>query len=256
MDAIPFLQKQFDKIYVLSIARLNERHALLHQNLKGLQYQLFFGADKTEIDLTTETEKGNYNNEIYLKYNKEGDQMRLGAYCCAIGHKAIYEDMVTHNIEKALILEDDALLINNNLDMAFSIFKELPNNWELLYLGFEKNDQPNFRQKINKFWYQLFPNHALLKLKRKQFKKYYATPISNHIWQAGFHDCTHAYGITLAGAKKMIALQTPIAFKSDNLLSYGVTLNMLNAYIVKPKLFDQLSIHKNTAVQSLVTENQ
>ncbi len=253
---LSILNKQFEKIYVLTIARMQDRHQLLQINLCGLQYNLFFGLDKDEINLNDFEKQGIYNNKKYLAYNKDGNQMRMGVFCCAAGHKSIYEDMVQNNIKSALILEDDAFLIQENIGVLAKIFNQLPKTWELLYLGYEKNENFGIKQKLKSIWYQIFPNHSLLKMKGKQFAKYYAKPLQQNIWKAGFHDCTHAYALTLQAAQKLIAMQTPIVFKSDTLLSYAITLNKIEAYIAKPKIFDQLSILQNSVVTSLVTEKQ
>lgn len=254
MSTTQFLNKQFQKIYVLTLERLTERHAQIAQQLDGLNYELFFGLDKETVDLHTEEKKGNYNNEAYLKLNKDGSQMRLGAYCCAYGHRAIYEDMQKNNIQSAFIMEDDVLMNNIDLQTLQNTFDELPANWELFYLGYEKNEHLGFIQKLKRNWYQLFPGHSLLKMKAFQYKKYYATPLSKHIKNAGFHDCTHAYAITLQGAQKIINLQSPIQLKSDTALSFAVTLNKVIAYIAIPKIFDQLSIKENSIIKSLVSD--
>jgi glycosyl transferase, family 25 len=253
MTATTLLNQYFDKIYVLTIKRMQERHALLAKNLEGLQYELFYGLDKNDITLEEYETNGIYNNQTYLKYNKDGTQMRLGVFCCAMGHKAIYEDMLKHKIKSALIIEDDAFLLQDNLEAIPAIFAQLPSTWELLYLGYDKNDRYSFGKKLKSIWYQIFPWHTLLKLRSSQFKKYYAKPLTKNIWQSGFHDCTHAYAITNMAAQKLIAMQTPLIFKSDTLLSYAVSLNQVEGYITKPKIFDQLSTKHNGSIASLVS---
>jgi glycosyl transferase, family 25 len=131
---------------------------------------------------------------------------------------------------------------------------QLPKTWQLLYLGYEKNDTFNFTKKLKSLWYQIFPKHVLLKLLPKQYKKYYAKPLTQNIWHSGFHDCTHAYAITLNAAKQLIKMQTPVTFKSDTLLSFAVSLGSIEGYIAKPKLFDQLSIQQNAPIQSLLAD--
>lgn len=253
MTPIAQLNQYFDKIYVLTIKRMQNRHELLAENIVGLQYELFYGLDKDDIDLKDYEAKGIYNNNKYLQFNKDGASMRLGVFCCAMGHKAIYENMLQNNIKSALILEDDAILLSHNIATLPAIFAQLPSTWDLLYFGYEKNDTYNLAKKLKSFWYQLFPMHRLLKMKSSQYKKYYATPLTQHIWHSGFHDCTHAYAITNTTAKKLIDMQTPIAFKSDTLLSFAVSLNKVEGYITKPKIFDQLSTKHNGVVTSLVS---
>jgi glycosyl transferase family 25 len=84
-----------------------------------------------------------------------------------------------------------------------------------------------------------------MKLNRNVFARYYPIKVSPHIAIAGFHDCTHAYSVTLEGAKKILSHQQPVAFNPDNLLSFLNCTGQLKAYISRPKLFNQLSAFIN-----------
>jgi glycosyl transferase, family 25 len=242
------LNNYFDKIYVLCLPRLTDRIEHIKNNLAGLNYELFEGVDKQNVTLTDFKKKGVYNTEQYHQFYKGNKDMALGMLCCALGHVKIYESILKNNFEKTLILEDDILLTSDGLASFNAIVNELPNNWDLLYLGYEKNETNGWLQKIKKIWYQLFPPYQKLKVTPAMFKKYYPESVSTHLAHAGFHDCTHAYAVTLQGAKNILNHQQPVAFNPDNLLSYLITNNKLNAYIARPKLFNQLSAFKNDVV--------
>ncbi|HEX2684932.1 MAG TPA: hypothetical protein VHL77_13395, partial [Ferruginibacter sp.] len=62
-------------------------------------------------------------------------------------------------------------------------------------------------------------------------------------------DCTHAYAISLNGAKKLMAAQTPVVYRADDLLSATIMKGELNAFVTEPKFFDQEIFH-NTAISS------
>ena len=62
---------------------------------------------------------------------------------------------------------------------------------------------------------------------------------SPHLWKAGFHDCTHAYAISMNGAQKLLAAQTPVTYRADNLLSALVLKEELKAFASKKFLFNQ-----------------
>ena len=250
MTVIDVLNNNFDKIYVLTIERLKERHALIAKNLAGLNYQLFFGVDKQTITLQQFATEDIYNNNAYTAINNDAPKMGLGALCCALGHVHIYKHMVANNIKTALILEDDVVLNAINLNDVTGVFAHLPANWELLYLGYNRNETNGWLQKIKTILYQLKPPHTRLNIKKQQFKKYYPSFITNNIWHSGYHDCTHAYALTLQAAQKLLVMQTPICYKSDTLLSFAVTLNVLKGFIAKPKIFNQLSTQVNSSVQS------
>ena len=74
-------------------------------------------------------------------------------------------------------------------------------------------------------------------------------PYSTHLNRAGFHDCTHAYAITRLAAEKLLAAQTPIVYRADDLLSSTIMKGELNAFVTEPKFFDQEIFH-NAAITS------
>ena len=131
-----------------------------------------------------------------------------------------------------------------------AIINELPADSELFYLGFEKNEYKGIKETIKQFVYPVFPPYTKLKMKRRIFSRYYPVEVSAHIARAGFHDCTHAYCVTLEGAKKILKYQQPVAFNPDNLLSVLVCNSQLKGYISRPKLFNQLSafVHKTDSL--------
>ncbi len=57
--------------------------------------------------------------------------------------------------------------------------------------------------------------------------------------RAGRHLCTHAYAVTLEGARKLLAAQTPVAFNADQLLAFLVLRGRLEAFVTQPMFFDQ-----------------
>jgi hypothetical protein len=67
----------------------------------------------------------------------------------------------------------------------------------------------------------------------------YAKPYTTFLKKAGYHDLLHAYGLSLNGAKKMIEVQTPIAFNADPGVAYAVSNGWLNAFISDPMIFLQ-----------------
>ncbi|HEY9657545.1 MAG TPA: hypothetical protein V6C65_03710, partial [Allocoleopsis sp.] len=64
-------------------------------------------------------------------------------------------------------------------------------------------------------------------------------PFSAHLMHAGFHDCTHAYGLTIGGALKLINSAQPIHYRADNLLSALILKGDLKGFISKPIFFNQ-----------------
>ncbi len=240
-----YLNDYYDKIYVLSLPRLKERIAHINKELKGLNFEFFWGVDKNDSNLQELTDQKIFSPELFKSYYKTPSAIHLGMLCCSLGHVNIYKDIIQHNYQKTLILEDDTILLKKNLLFFPQIAAEFPTDWELMYLGYEKNEVYGLTQKLKRFVYRLTNSHASLKLTRFMFKNYYPRKISEHIAHAGFHDCTHAYAVTLEAAKKLLKQQTPVYFNADNLLSYMVSNKTIKGYIVMPKLFSQLTVFEN-----------
>ena len=239
------LNDYYDKIYVLSLPRLTQRIEYIKKTLSGLNFEFFFGVDKQHVSIDQLKEQGLYATEHYQQFYKKPKEISLGMLCCSLGHLKIYEAIVQNNYKKTLVLEDDALPVLESLDFFSRIIRELPDEWEILYLGCEKNQNSGIKEKFKQVIYMAFPYHSQLKLTRQIYANYYPVNISRHIAKAGFHDCTHAYGITLEGAKKLIKEQKPVRFHPDNLLSYMAGTGQLKAYVARPKLFNQLSAFVN-----------
>lgn len=241
-----FLNNYYDKIYVLSLPRLTDRIEHVKKELEGLKFEIFWGVDKNEISLQELIDQKIFNKEQFKSFYKSPAEIHIGMLCCSLGHVNIYKDIIKNNYKRVLILEDDCLLLKENIAMIPQIHSELPSDWELFYLGYEKNEEYGFKQKLKRFVYRLLKTHAKLHISRKMFKYYYPKYVSQHIAIAGFHDCTHAYAVTLEGAKKLLTKQTPVYLNADNLLSFMVTNKKIKGYICRPKLFSQLSLFDNT----------
>ena len=240
------LNKYFDKIYVLSLPSLQQRIDSVTLRLEGLNFEIFYGIDKRNTSMEEIKGKGLYNTKQYRQYYKRPAEMSLGMLCCSLGHVSMYQSIISNGFKRTLILEDDVVPVMEAIPLFPEITKELPADWELLYLGYEKNETFGFAQKVKQLAYLAWPNHAQLHLTRSMFKKYYPRKISSHIGYAGFHDCTHAYAVTLEGAKKLLQLQQPVIFNPDNLLAWANCTEQVKAYISRPKLFNQLSAFTDT----------
>jgi glycosyl transferase family 25 len=233
------LNSFFDKIYILTLPRLQDRIEAFTRELDGLNYEIFYGIDKEQVTLDALKQQGIYSTAAYTDFYKRQPDMATGMLCCSLGHVKIYESIIANQYERVLILEDDAFPLPENLPLFSQMMKELPANWEVFYLGYENNEVFGWKQTVKRMYYLTFPFHTSLRLSRTIFANYYPKPLSTHVARAGFHDCTHAYAVTLEGARKLLKLQTPVVYNADNLLSYAITTEQIKGYIGRPKLFKQ-----------------
>jgi glycosyl transferase family 25 len=228
----------FDHIYILSLHRARERQAAIKTNLAGLNYEFFWGADKLDHPMHHMLSEGVYDETLAIKNHRYHKPLSVGQVCCSWSHKRIYEDVIRRHFKKVLILEDDVTTTPDLDHAAASVMSELPANWELLYLDYNKNEQPH---RLKQSWYHVQKLLGGLTWSHKTISHLYPKRVSKHIATSGYHDYTSAYAITAGAAEKLLKLQTPIHYLADNLLATACTTQAVKGYIAIPKLFSQLS---------------
>ena len=237
------LQQYFDKLLIVSIPRFTERHARVQNHLQGLPFDFFWGADKLQLDLDKAKQDGVYDEAQTKQLQRQGKLLNPGELACALSHRMVYEAMIKNNWDKVLILEDDVLPLYENLVLLPEVLNELPANWELVYFGYLKNEKVTVGLKVKQALYKIQSLLGLMTWSYKMISNMLPKLYSTHLKKAGFHDCTHAYAITLSGAKKLLAAQTPVVYRADDLLSHIILKGELNAFVTEPKFFDQEIFH-------------
>jgi glycosyl transferase, family 25 len=250
-NIINSLHQYFDKIFVVSVPRFTQRHKKVQQHLQGLLFNFFWGTDKLQLDLNKAKQAGIYNEEKTKQLQRQGKPLNPGELACALSHRMVYEEMVKHNWQKVLILEDDVLPLHNNLALLPNALNELPADWELLYLGYLKNETVTPALRCKQFFYKLLSALGLMKWSFTMVSNMLPRKYSLHLKKAGFHDCTHAYAVTLNGAKKLLGAQTPVVYRADDALSHTILQGKLKAFVTAPKFFDQEMFHNVAAVSEI-----
>lgn len=243
------LEQYFDKIVVVSVPRFTDRHQRVKKNLEGLTFDFFWGADKLELDYDAAKTNGTYNEQQAKKLQRQGKALNLGEVACSLSHRMVYEEMIKNNWKKVLILEDDVLPVTESLAELPAALDELPDNWELVYLGYLKHEKITTSLKVKQFFYKIISAFGMMAWTYKMVNNLLPKPFSTHLKRAGFHDCTHAYAVTLQAAKKLLAAQTPVVYRADDLLSATIMKGELTAFVTTPKFFDQEIFH-NAAIVS------
>lgn len=241
-DVQPFfaqLNRFFDKVFVITLRRATDRHAHIQKELEGLDYQLFYGKDKQEFSVEELQQKGIYNEDLARKHHRYGKPMPAGMIGCSWSHVEIYRTIIQNNYQRVLILEDDVVINREQVSTWPQVVQELPADWELLYLGFAEKETVPPLAFVKKAVYHVQRFFGGLNYSHTTINNLYPKKIGKHLSKAGYHDCTHAYGLTLSCAEKLLALQTPISFFPDNLLAHAATNEILKAYIIQPKLINQ-----------------
>lgn len=249
MHYFELLNNFFDKIFVISLERSTDRQEHINEVLHGLNYQFFYGADKNNLCLQELKDKNIYNEKSAIRHDRYSRAMKAGQIACAISHKNLYEEIITNEYKRTLILEDDVEPIHGSLQLFPQITAELPGNWELLYFDYSKNEKARH---LKRYWYHLLRTTGGIKRDHTVIKNLYPKHFSKHLSVAGYHDYTDAYAVTLPGAKKLTEMQSPVSYPADSLLAMAAASKKVNAFISHPKLFTQLSQSETSAFDSLL----
>ena len=247
------MHQYFDRILVVSVPRFAERHVKLKTNLEGLSFDFFWGADKLELNYDEAKTNGTYDEQHAKKLQRQHKALNPGEVACSLSHRMVYAEMVKNNWKKVLILEDDVLPIAENLAALPAALDELPAGWELVYLGYLKHEKVTTALKAKQLFYKIISALGMMAWSFKMVSNFLPKPFSAHLKKAGFHDCTHAYAITVEAAKKLLAAQTPVVYRADDLLSATIMKGELNAFVTEPKFFDQEIFHDAAIVSEIKT---
>ncbi len=247
------LNHYFDKIYVITLKRANERHAHIQRELKGLHYELFFGVDKQELDIEELKRKGIYDEALAIQYHRYAKPLAPGMIGCSWSHRNVYDDILKNGIKKALILEDDVFVDKNQTHLLHRVLQQLPKDWELVYFGYARHEKPQaFALKKAAYFVQRFLGRH--KFSYTTIKNLYPKKLTENVYSAGYHDQTHAYAVSLSGAQKLKHLQQPITYIADNLLAHAATNQLVKACIVRPRFFYQLSQGETKMVDTYIDD--
>lgn len=233
------LNQFYEKIYVITIDKAVTRREKLKPLLAGLNYTFFYGKDKSELEKNPAELASFYNEHRAKELHRYNKSMTIGHVACSISHRMVYEDIVLNKYKNALIFEDDVVPDFDALKHIPEVLAELPADWDVLYWGYDKNGEAGLTEKIKQLYYHGLSAVHLLKWNHTMISNLYARPHTTYLKKAGYHDLLHAYGLSLNGAKKMIEVQTPIAFNADPAVAYAVSNGWLKAFVSDPMIFLQ-----------------
>lgn len=121
---------------------------------------------------------------------------------CTASHAAILRDIIHNRYERSLIFEDDVNLIHKFSDRFFELLPQVPADWQVLYLG---------------------ANHMELPIR-----------MAPNVGHVQFAYTTHAYCVTLEGAKALLAEAEKIDAAIDS--AYTRLQKTIPCYALYPNL--------------------
>ena len=232
----------FDKIFVISIDRNQHRLDNFIKCNPKLNFEIFKGIDGKL--LFPELEHVSFFSDVFFKTNDldkvSCSRFNKGQLGCAMSNRLVHKLIVENSYKQVLILEDDALLNSNYLQDFKLATNELPNNWELLYLGF--NPITNFSKNIffrmlTRIMYFIKPvNIDGMKSNSLKFR-FFPKEYSKNLNIPGLYTGTHAYALSNKGAIKLLNLDSPLKKGFDILLMHSNYNKLINSFSMKKPLF-------------------
>lgn len=192
--------------YVISLPEAAQRRDFMRAQLEklGIAFDFFDAVDGRKFNVP--------NHPVYAKYRRRaffGKDLTGGELGCLLSHRKIYERMVEHGIERAVVFEDDAIL-----------HEDLPRVIEALLRHTDKFDLVRF-----------LGSEKVAKLEQKIVMPITGEYTLNRLCSTP--GGAHAYLITLAGAKKLLAKMQRNYLPVDILMGH-VWVTGVRGYIVQP----------------------
>ena len=137
------LHDVFERVYVINLPRRVERMETFAQRMPG-NWPFRRPERYTAVDGSLAS------HPIWWKGGN-------GAWGCYKAHLRILEDCLNNEIPSVLILEDDAVCVENFTEKVHAFWKHLPEDWEMVYLG-GQHMQMNMGlpRKVNEWVYHPF----------------------------------------------------------------------------------------------------
>jgi glycosyl transferase, family 25 len=221
-EAFSALNEFFDARWVLSIQRNAERHPGIRDELRGLDFEFFWGVDGKALagnDRRYDLERA---RRLY------GREVHVNELACTMSHLEIFETILEKGLKRVLVLEDDAVPISSHSSWVSRCLEGLPQDWELFYMGYRDGELRGFLREAQE-----------LLGRRRDDTEVVSRRVGKGIRTAALHDFTHAYAVTYSGAMRMLENAYPVYHTADGWLEENVRGRKLKAYISVPKLFAQ-----------------
>ena len=138
----------FDKIYIINLDKdVKRKSNMISQMVKHNIHNYVFQKATSGIDIDKneyiKNKEWAYPGNNFCNINNncscsgKGHELSVNEIALHLSHYHIWKDIVKNNYQKCLILEDDCIF-TENINTFNNIISNIPNNWELLYLGHSK----------------------------------------------------------------------------------------------------------------------
>lgn len=157
-----FSEKIFDEIYLINLKRRPDRlkNFLKHYNDSDIgKYSLvkFDAIDGSKLDVESvplsELAQAELQQLETIGFRNKHYQLTKGAIGCYLSHVKVWEHILKNNHSIALVFEDDAKVPSNFLKQTKKYIKNVPNNWDIILLGYLCNKCLEYKEynKVERF---------------------------------------------------------------------------------------------------------
>lgn len=122
-------------IFVISLARAQARRATIGARLAALRlpYTFIDATDGAVLDLHRHSAYAGHWRRLFF-----GRDLTPGEFGCLISHRGVYEQIIRHSIDRAIVLEDDAI-VTDDFPAVVAALCASPVHWDLVrFLGRSK----------------------------------------------------------------------------------------------------------------------
>lgn len=242
----------FDQIYVLTLPHTVERQQSIKTLFDGLNWRFFYGIDKNELTRDPLQLQDIYDDVAHRRIKRTYRSMSPGEIACALSHRQIYQDALDNNYQRIAIFEDDAMPCYEQLTDFANKIAQLPDNWDLVMLGYYGEKRPGLKASTQRKLYGLF--HHLHWFNWHKVNKKWLDRLCMQDYSADFYTIgkvlgAHAYAINLATAKAFIEFDTPVKVQADRIFNYYLAENELLAFAPKQPFFTLSELSKVSSIQ-------
>lgn len=230
----------FGAVFVISRkgphARKAEMERLLGQ--AGIAHEFFDATMGAELDAAELARV--YDEQGALNHRTLSRKLHPSNIGSCLSHRSVWREVLRRQLTSALVLEDDAQPAAGREEYLPQAFKELPTDWDLLYLGIRGHRFPPLLFEAKRRF--LLPLARLLRGGQYRFStaeaaRLYLRPFSVHLCRAGYHQGAHAYAVSAKGAEMLLRHLGRVTAPIDAEIGTLIVEGKLNAFAMREDLF-------------------
>ncbi|MDP0561837.1 MAG: glycosyltransferase family 25 protein [Candidatus Endonucleobacter sp. (ex Gigantidas childressi)] len=193
--------------FVICLEREVDRRQRIKDHLNSLKVAFSFFNSVDGRTLSAEEKRKYYSESLSVK--TRGRILAAGEIGCYLSHSKIWQHIIETGINKALIIESDAVFTDESIQTINKIDKDLF-EWELIMLYY-RECYPAFKGRYN-----ITPQTKLVKFSNKT-------------------SCATAYLVTSDGAKRLLDKAYPIQMPVDDYMTGGYIDKNLRTFAAYPR---------------------